>query len=38
VHEAGDHWIVLGLVHEMEIAHEGTPLVFFRGGYSRLGS
>jgi flavin reductase (DIM6/NTAB) family NADH-FMN oxidoreductase RutF len=38
VHEAGDHWIVLGLVHEMEIAHEGTPLVFFRGGYGRLGS
>lgn len=38
VHEAGDHWIVVGLVHEMEIGHEGGPLVFFRGGYSRLGS
>lgn len=38
VHEAGDHWIVVGLVHEMEIGHEGGPLVFFRGGYGRLGS
>ena len=38
VHEAGDHWIVLGLVHEMEVGHEGGPLVFFRGGYSRLGA
>jgi flavin reductase (DIM6/NTAB) family NADH-FMN oxidoreductase RutF len=38
VHEAGDHWIVVGLVHEMEIGHEGGPLVFFRGGYNRLGS
>jgi 3-hydroxy-9,10-secoandrosta-1,3,5(10)-triene-9,17-dione monooxygenase reductase component len=38
VHEAGDHWIVVGLVHEMEIGHEGGPLVFFRGGYGRLGA
>jgi flavin reductase (DIM6/NTAB) family NADH-FMN oxidoreductase RutF len=36
VHEAGDHWIVVGLVHEMEVGHEGGPLVFFRGGYGRL--
>jgi 3-hydroxy-9,10-secoandrosta-1,3,5(10)-triene-9,17-dione monooxygenase reductase component len=34
--EAGDHWIVVGLVHEMEIGHEANPLVFFRGGYGRL--
>jgi flavin reductase (DIM6/NTAB) family NADH-FMN oxidoreductase RutF len=38
VHEAGDHLIVVGLVHEMEIGHEGGPLVFFRGGYGRLGA
>jgi flavin reductase (DIM6/NTAB) family NADH-FMN oxidoreductase RutF len=38
VHEAGDHYIVVGLVHEMEIGHEGGPLLFFRGGYSRLGA
>ena len=36
VHEAGDHWIVLGRVLDLEIGHEGGPLVFFRGGYSRL--
>jgi 3-hydroxy-9,10-secoandrosta-1,3,5(10)-triene-9,17-dione monooxygenase reductase component len=36
VHEAGDHYIVVGLVHEMEVGHEAGPLVFFRGGYGRL--
>jgi flavin reductase (DIM6/NTAB) family NADH-FMN oxidoreductase RutF len=35
--EAGDHYIVVGLVHDMEIGHEAGPLVFFRGGYGRLG-
>jgi flavin reductase (DIM6/NTAB) family NADH-FMN oxidoreductase RutF len=35
VHEAGDHYIVIGRVHELEIGHEGGPLVFFRGGYGR---
>jgi 3-hydroxy-9,10-secoandrosta-1,3,5(10)-triene-9,17-dione monooxygenase reductase component len=35
VHEAGDHYIVLGRVHELEVGHEGGPLVFFRGGYGR---
>jgi 3-hydroxy-9,10-secoandrosta-1,3,5(10)-triene-9,17-dione monooxygenase reductase component len=35
VHEAGDHYIVIGRVHELEVAHEGGPLVFFRGGYGR---
>jgi 3-hydroxy-9,10-secoandrosta-1,3,5(10)-triene-9,17-dione monooxygenase reductase component len=37
VTEAGDHHCVLGLVRDMEIGHEGGPLIFFRGGYSRLG-
>lgn len=33
VHEAGDHDIVVGAVHELEVARETDPLVFFRGGY-----
>ncbi len=36
VHEAGDHFVVVGRVHELDVAHEGTPLVFFRGGYGRF--
>ena len=38
VHEAGDHWIVVGRVLDLEIGHEGGPLVFFRGGFGRYGS
>lgn len=37
VHVGGDHDIVVGRVHDLAIDHEGTPLVFFRGGYSQLG-
>jgi 3-hydroxy-9,10-secoandrosta-1,3,5(10)-triene-9,17-dione monooxygenase reductase component len=36
VHEAGDHWIVVGRVLDLGVAHEGGPLVFFRGGYGSL--
>jgi 3-hydroxy-9,10-secoandrosta-1,3,5(10)-triene-9,17-dione monooxygenase reductase component len=36
VHEAGDHDIVVGRVREMDVQREGTPLVFFRGGYGRF--
>jgi 3-hydroxy-9,10-secoandrosta-1,3,5(10)-triene-9,17-dione monooxygenase reductase component len=36
VHEAGDHWIVVGRVLDLEIGHEGRPLVFFRGGFGRF--
>jgi flavin reductase (DIM6/NTAB) family NADH-FMN oxidoreductase RutF len=37
VHEAGDHWIVIGRVHELEVGREhGGPLVFYRGGYGRF--
>lgn len=38
VHEAGDHWIVVGRVIELEVGHEGGPLVFFRGGFGRYTS
>jgi 3-hydroxy-9,10-secoandrosta-1,3,5(10)-triene-9,17-dione monooxygenase reductase component len=34
--ESGDHSIVIGAVNELSVAHEGRPLVFFRGGYGRL--
>jgi flavin reductase (DIM6/NTAB) family NADH-FMN oxidoreductase RutF len=33
IHEAGDHDIVVGRVRELDVAREGGPLVFFRGGY-----
>ena len=35
-HDAGDHTIVVGRVRELEVAREGHPLVFFRGGYAQL--
>lgn len=37
VHPAGDHDIVVGRVHDLAVADEGHPLVFFRGGYADLG-
>jgi 3-hydroxy-9,10-secoandrosta-1,3,5(10)-triene-9,17-dione monooxygenase reductase component len=36
VHEAGDHWIVVGRVLDLEVVHEGGPLIFYRGGYGRV--
>jgi 3-hydroxy-9,10-secoandrosta-1,3,5(10)-triene-9,17-dione monooxygenase reductase component len=33
--ESGDHYIVVGAVQDLEVRHEGGPLVFFRGGYGR---
>lgn len=36
VTDAGDHEVVLGLVKHLEVAREGHPLVFFRGGYHGL--
>lgn len=33
VHEAGDHYIALGLVHELELVRAEQPLLFFRGQY-----
>ena len=35
-HPAGDHLIVVGGVRELGVAHEGRPLVFYRGGYGRF--
>jgi len=34
--ESGDHSIVIGDVDELDVLHEGRPLVFFRGGYGRF--
>lgn len=36
VHDAGDHEIAVGRVHDLGVADEGHPLVFFRGGYAEL--
>lgn len=33
VYEAGDHYIALGRVQEMDIVRPEQPLLFFRGGY-----
>lgn len=35
-HDAGDHIIVVGRVRELDVGHEGRPLVFYRGGYGRF--
>lgn len=36
VHEAGDHYIVVGRVRDLDIGHPSLPLLFFRGGYGRF--
>ncbi len=33
VHEAGDHDLAIGAVHDLQVERETGPLVFFRGGY-----
>ena len=38
VHEAGDHFIVIGRVRALEIGTPALPLVFFQGGYGRFSS
>ena len=35
-HAAGDHVMVIGRVTGLEVAREGAPLVFYRGGYGRF--
>ena len=35
VDDAGDHYFVLGRVIDLDVEHEGGPLIFFRGGYGR---
>ncbi len=36
IQEAGDHYIVLGRVHELAVARSTLPLLFFQGGYGRF--
>lgn len=36
IREAGDHFIVLGLVHELAVERSTLPLLFFQGGYGRF--
>jgi 3-hydroxy-9,10-secoandrosta-1,3,5(10)-triene-9,17-dione monooxygenase reductase component len=36
-HPAGDHWIVVGLVHHARIAPAGEPLLFFSGAFGTVG-
>jgi len=38
VHEAGDHYIVIGAVRELQLGAATLPLVFFQGGYGRFSS
>lgn len=33
---AGDHWFVLGRVHDMDVRPAGAPLVFCRGSFHAL--
>jgi 3-hydroxy-9,10-secoandrosta-1,3,5(10)-triene-9,17-dione monooxygenase reductase component len=33
VHEAGDHYVVLGRVRELGFGEEGKPLLYYRGSY-----
>ena len=34
--ESGDHYVVIGAVTDLDVRHEGGPLLFFRGGYGRF--
>lgn len=36
VHEAGDHFIVLGDVHALDVEKPHAPLLFFQGGYGQF--
>ncbi|MFF7332006.1 flavin reductase [Streptomyces sp. NPDC090306] len=36
VREAGDHFIVLGRVHDLAVERSTLPLLFFQGGYGRF--
>lgn len=35
-YDAGDHVLVLGRVRELDVADDGRPLIFYRGGYGRI--
>ncbi len=34
--DEGDHELVIGAVTDLEVHHEGGPLLFYRGGYGRF--
>ena len=36
VHEAGDHYIVIGRVLSLDVAHPHDPLLFLKGGYGQF--
>ena len=33
--ETGDHYLAVGAVRDLAVAHDGPPLLFFRGGYGK---
>lgn len=35
-YEAGDHVLVVGRVSDLDVAGEGRPLIYYRGGYGRF--
>ncbi|MGQ9369956.1 flavin reductase family protein [Azospirillum sp. A39] len=37
VHDGGDHVILVGRVRRLGAREAGNPLLYFRGGYARLG-
>jgi 3-hydroxy-9,10-secoandrosta-1,3,5(10)-triene-9,17-dione monooxygenase reductase component len=37
-HDGGDHVIVVGRVQELGVLSEEGPLLFYRGGYAKLGN
>jgi flavin reductase (DIM6/NTAB) family NADH-FMN oxidoreductase RutF len=36
VHEAGDHYLALGLVKDLQVESDQRPLLFFQGGYGQF--
>ena len=36
IREAGDHYVVLGRVHELAVERSTLPLLFFQGGYGQF--
>ena len=36
IREAGDHYIVLGLIHALAVERSTLPLLFFQGGYGQF--
>ncbi len=38
IHDAGDHYIVIGRVNHLQAVTASSPLLFFKGGYGKLSS